>query len=130
MTDELTQDELAQDGPLLRGLRVVEMATWIFAPMSACVLGELGADVIKVEAHEGDPMRGLVPRVQGEIDWVWEAGEPKQAEYCAGCAQRGGQRGACAVCWRKRMCSSSICGAGRWSGWGSTTNRCGRRTRG
>ncbi len=58
--------------PLLSGLKVVEMATWLFAPMSACVLGELGADVIKVEAHDGDPMRGLIPRVRGDIDWIWE----------------------------------------------------------
>ena len=48
------------------------MATWLFGPMSACVLGELGADVIKVEPHEGDPMRGLIPRVQGDVDWIWE----------------------------------------------------------
>ena len=67
---------MASDGaepqPLLRGIKVVEMATWIFAPMAACVLGELGADVIKVEPHDGDPMRGLVPRVRGDVDWIWE----------------------------------------------------------
>ena len=58
--------------PLLKGLKVVEMATWLFAPMSACLLGELGADVIKVEAHGGDPMRGLVHRVRDHVDWVYE----------------------------------------------------------
>ena len=61
-----------QPKPLLRGLKVVEMATWLFAPMSACLLGELGADVIKVEAHTGDPMRGLVHRVRDHVDWVYE----------------------------------------------------------
>ena len=58
--------------PLLQGLNVVEMATWIFAPMAAGVLGELGANVIKVEPHAGDPMRGLIPRVRGHVDWIWE----------------------------------------------------------
>lgn len=91
MTDELTQEELAQDEPLLRGLRVVEMATWIFAPMSACVLGELGADVIKVEAHEGDPMRGLVPRVQGEIDWVWELANRNKRSIALDARSEGGK---------------------------------------
>ena len=62
----------SQPKPLLRGLKVVEMATWLFAPMSACLLGELGADVIKVEAHGGDPMRGLVHRVRDHVDWVYE----------------------------------------------------------
>ena len=64
--------EQIQPKPLLRGLKVVEMATWLFAPMSACLLGELGADVIKVEAHGGDPMRGLVHRVRDHVDWVYE----------------------------------------------------------
>ena len=64
--------EQTQPKPLLRGLKVVEMATWLFAPMSACLLGELGADVIKVEAHGGDPMRGLVHRVRDHVDWVYE----------------------------------------------------------
>ena len=58
--------------PLLKGLNVVEMATWRFGPMSAGVLGELGADVIKLEPHEGDPMRGLIHRVRDDGDWVFE----------------------------------------------------------
>lgn len=58
--------------PLLKGLNVVEMSTWLFGPMSACVLGELGADVIKIEPHEGDPMRGLIHRVRDHVDWVFE----------------------------------------------------------
>ena len=61
-----------QPGPLLKGLKVVEMATWLFGPMSACVLGELGADVVKVEPHEGDPMRGLIHRLHDGVDWVFE----------------------------------------------------------
>ena len=65
-----TQD--SQPKPLLKGLKVVEMATWLFGPMSACVLGELGADVVKIEPHEGDPMRGLIHRVRDNVDWVFE----------------------------------------------------------
>ena len=61
-----------QPQPLLKGLKVVEMATWLFGPMSACVLGELGADVVKVEPHEGDPMRGLIHRLHDGVDWVFE----------------------------------------------------------
>ncbi len=62
----------AQPAPLLGGLRVVEMATWLFGPMSACVLGGIGADVVKVEPLDGDPMRGLIHRVRGDVDWVFE----------------------------------------------------------
>ena len=63
---------MSADPPLLHGLKVVELATWLFGPMCACVLGELGADVVKVEPHAGDPMRGLVHRVRGDVDWVFE----------------------------------------------------------
>ncbi|MEM1247659.1 MAG: CoA transferase [Acidobacteriota bacterium] len=44
----------------LEGVRVVEVATWIAAPVAATILGDLGADVIKVEPPgEGDPYRAL-----------------------------------------------------------------------
>jgi crotonobetainyl-CoA:carnitine CoA-transferase CaiB-like acyl-CoA transferase len=48
-------------GAPLSDVRVVEVATHVFAPMAAAVLAEWGADVVKVEAPDGgDPYRGLV----------------------------------------------------------------------
>lgn len=47
--------------PPLDGVRVVEVATHVFAPMAGAVLAEWGADVVKVEHPQGgDPYRGLV----------------------------------------------------------------------
>lgn len=43
---------------MLEGLRVVELATHIAAPAAGGMLAEWGADVIKVENPQGDPMRG------------------------------------------------------------------------
>jgi crotonobetainyl-CoA:carnitine CoA-transferase CaiB-like acyl-CoA transferase len=46
---------------VLAGIRVVEVASWTFVPISGAVLSEWGADVIKVEhPSSGDPQRGLV----------------------------------------------------------------------
>ncbi len=46
---------------IMRGIRVVEVASWTFVPMAGGVMAEWGADVIKVEHPEtGDPQRGLV----------------------------------------------------------------------
>ena len=46
-------------GPLA-GVRVLEVASHVFVPMSGAVLAEWGADVIKIEHPEtGDPYRGL-----------------------------------------------------------------------
>lgn len=42
---------------MLRDLKVVELATYIAAPGAAGILADWGADVVKVEAPDGDPMR-------------------------------------------------------------------------
>ncbi len=45
---------------VLRGVKVVEVAQWWFAPSAAAILAEWGAEVVKIE-HPlyGDPIRGL-----------------------------------------------------------------------
>ena len=50
----------AMTGPL-DGVRVVEVASWMFVPSGGSVLVDWGADVIKVENPAGgDPQRGLI----------------------------------------------------------------------
>jgi crotonobetainyl-CoA:carnitine CoA-transferase CaiB-like acyl-CoA transferase len=45
----------------LAGVRVIEVASWVFVPAAAAVLADWGADVIKIEhPASGDPQRGLV----------------------------------------------------------------------
>jgi|GEM_PF-22957 len=43
----------------LSGVRVIEIATIIAAPLGASFLADMGADVIKIEQVGGDPYRGL-----------------------------------------------------------------------
>ena len=43
--------------PPLRGLRVIDAATIFAGPLIATLLGDFGADVIKVEHPKGDPLR-------------------------------------------------------------------------
>jgi crotonobetainyl-CoA:carnitine CoA-transferase CaiB-like acyl-CoA transferase len=47
-------------GRPLEGIRVVEVASWMFVPSGGSVLVDWGADVIKVEPMTGDPQRGLI----------------------------------------------------------------------
>jgi crotonobetainyl-CoA:carnitine CoA-transferase CaiB-like acyl-CoA transferase len=45
----------------LEGIRVIEVASWMFIPSGGSVLVDWGADVIKIEHPEtGDPQRGLM----------------------------------------------------------------------
>ncbi|MBM3685087.1 MAG: CoA transferase [Actinobacteria bacterium] len=45
-------------GPL-EGIRVVEFATTVSGPSAGQLLAEQGAEVIKVESHDGDVLRGI-----------------------------------------------------------------------
>jgi crotonobetainyl-CoA:carnitine CoA-transferase CaiB-like acyl-CoA transferase len=51
-------------GPLT-GVKVVEMGLWVAGPSCAMILGDWGADVIKIEPPTGDPFRGLFASALG-----------------------------------------------------------------
>lgn len=45
----------------LDGVRVIDLSNMLMAPYTSQILGDMGADVIKVEAPGGDPVRGIGP---------------------------------------------------------------------
>ena len=57
----------------LDGVRVLDLATFVAAPFSATILGEFGAEVIKVEQPgSGDPLRGLgKPSARDDDTYFW-----------------------------------------------------------
>jgi crotonobetainyl-CoA:carnitine CoA-transferase CaiB-like acyl-CoA transferase len=70
------------DTPLpLAGIRVIDVATVIAAPYCATIMGEFGAEVLKVEHPiAGDPMRRFgtpTPRHDATLAWLSEARNKK-----------------------------------------------------
>ena len=45
-------------GPL-KGVKVLDWTVWQFGPVSTSMMGDMGADVLKIEALDGDPGRAL-----------------------------------------------------------------------
>ena len=66
---------------VLRGVRVVELASWTYVPSAGAALADWGADVIKVEdVKGGDPGRALViggftrENARADVDFILELG--------------------------------------------------------
>jgi len=47
------------EGDIFEGVRVVELAQWVFVPVAGALLADWGADVVRIEHPEGDPYRNL-----------------------------------------------------------------------
>jgi formyl-CoA transferase len=69
-------EEALPDGFMpLAGVRVLDVSSFIAAPAAATVLGDWGADVIKVEGPEGDPNRfmvnGTASYPPSQVNYAW-----------------------------------------------------------
>ena len=54
-------DDGAPPAGIFSGVRVLELAQWVFVPVAGALLADWGAEVLKIEhPTEGDPYRGLV----------------------------------------------------------------------
>ena len=56
----------SRHGPL-EGVRVIDLTINVLGPVGTQILGDMGAEVIKVEAPAGDPMRRIGPSRSGEL---------------------------------------------------------------
>lgn len=67
------------EGGLLSGLRVLEIGHFVAAPFATRLLGDLGADVIKIEPRDGDPVRQWGAQVDGKSLWWSMHGRNKRS---------------------------------------------------
>jgi formyl-CoA transferase len=77
-------------GPL-SGLKVLDIATVFAGPFAAALLGDMGADVIKVEMPGvGDPLRSLGP-FKGETSLTWAASARNKRSVTLNLQSKDGQ---------------------------------------
>lgn len=55
MTDDMSHNPPSP----LQGVKVIDWTIWQFGPVAATMLGDLGADVVKIESLDGDPGRAV-----------------------------------------------------------------------
>ena len=55
---------------MLQDLRVIDAASYVAGPAAATVMGDYGADVIKIEPPSGDGYRSLAARYRTNYNWL------------------------------------------------------------
>jgi len=89
----------SDDAPLpFQGLKVIDCASFIAAPVAATLLADLGADVIKVEPPGGDPHRTLYQRVGclpdpalADNNFIWDLNSRHKRSIVLDLKQAAGQ---------------------------------------
>jgi crotonobetainyl-CoA:carnitine CoA-transferase CaiB-like acyl-CoA transferase len=56
----------------MQGIKVVEVGMWVAGPAAAGILGDWGADVVKIEPPEGDPFRALLSGIVEHVNPPFE----------------------------------------------------------
>jgi len=57
--------------PLLDGLRILDLTSVILGPYATQILGDFGAEIIKIEPPEGDSMRLVAPVMAGKVSAIF-----------------------------------------------------------
>ena len=116
-----------EPGGAFTGVRVVELAQWVFVPVAGALLADWGADVVRIERPEGDPYRGLMTQGIGTdggggVNLSIALANRGKRSVALDLRTEGG-REILRSCSPAPTCSSPTSGPARCSGSGSTPRR-------
>ncbi len=122
--DPTAADPTAHEAGALAGLKVLDVATLFAGPLAATLLGDHGAEVIKIEHPRGDPSRTHGAAKDGVGLWWKMLGRNKKSITLVLSSDRRARR--CSASSRRTPTwSSRTSGPGRWSA-GASVPRCSR----
>jgi crotonobetainyl-CoA:carnitine CoA-transferase CaiB-like acyl-CoA transferase len=91
MTDVGPEESTVERRPALEGVRVLDISHQYSGALAACMLGDLGADVLAVEHPRGSPIRTMLPKKDGESIW-WKVTQRGKRTVTLDLSTAAGQR--------------------------------------
>ena len=88
----------------LEGVTVIEMGHSVAAPYAGEILGDLGADVIKIEKTDGDDARKWAPPYWGEMSSTFQSLNRNKRSAIVNLKEPGRARGPAQAHHRARGC--------------------------
>jgi crotonobetainyl-CoA:carnitine CoA-transferase CaiB-like acyl-CoA transferase len=87
--------------PILKGIRILDLTAVILGPYAAQILGDLGAEMIKIEPPEGDNMRPIAPLGAPGLSHIFANNNRNKKSVTLDLKR------SCTICGRRRWISSA-----------------------
>jgi len=76
----MLESKIESHGPPLQGIRVLDLTQMLAGPIGSMLMGDLGAEIIKVESLKGDETRIITPYFYGEDSaYFWSINRNKKS---------------------------------------------------